>query len=448
MPSTTRSLTVATRVDSSQMSGGFEKALNEQRNFARKTHEVNEGILEEIKKQFGRGSTFKETFEVLKGAGAIAGLHEAGMAFGELTSHAVELREELSKDAEKVDGMTTKMAEGLPVLGGFVKGWNAIGELITGNQAEIDKINEGAKRTTEEIENWAKGMEHGKKAAFDLRVEIARISDPAHANEINYAAKVEADKSKLGPDSPLGKDLENARKAVKDAEKRAADAKDALNENGPGLNLHLDRGLRSGVSISTPEDYRKRSQDAADAKLDAEVAKARLDGVQRKVDEAKKLQGELHDKELMQAIKKDEIDPWLERGKGMLEGAQKYIKDAEATAKKVKEKSNERRKQEAAEDKRRSDEESTGRIQNSIDGEEKYEKALLKANEKFSAKANDAIEATFGKTDKPKDAGEFKTYNAGAVNFAALRGSDGPLDRIDKTIQVIAGIIHQHVALQ
>ncbi|HEV7297754.1 MAG TPA: hypothetical protein VGN72_00190 [Tepidisphaeraceae bacterium] len=69
----------------------------------------------------------------------------AGEGLANVTGKAIELRDALRDGKTDAAGLTQSLLESLPIIGGFATAGKNIRELITGEQAEIDKINAGAK---------------------------------------------------------------------------------------------------------------------------------------------------------------------------------------------------------------------------------------------------------------------------------------------------------------
>ncbi len=92
--------------------------------------------LEEVKGKAGRHSLIGEGAETfLKGAGVVGGVALLGHELADVTDQAVELSKAFKLGEVSSDAMIQKIAEGVPLLGSFVRFFENVGELISGEEA-------------------------------------------------------------------------------------------------------------------------------------------------------------------------------------------------------------------------------------------------------------------------------------------------------------------------
>lgn len=80
------------------------------------------------------------------GAGGVKGVvvDYIGKSFANVTNKAVEVRDALASGAQDLKGALNEITQSIPVLGGFVQGFNNLRELATGEKAAIAEIKKEA----------------------------------------------------------------------------------------------------------------------------------------------------------------------------------------------------------------------------------------------------------------------------------------------------------------
>ena len=124
---------------------GLNQVRDDFRNTARQADSSANSIkesLDKLKASAGRRSGIGEFAEVLRGAGAVAGIAIVGEVLERATGKAAELTDEFRKGEISAKGLANGILESLPIIGSFVQAAGNIKELITGERAAHEKVNE------------------------------------------------------------------------------------------------------------------------------------------------------------------------------------------------------------------------------------------------------------------------------------------------------------------
>ena len=144
--------------------------------------------LDGLRESAGRGSTLDQLAKTLRGAGAVAGISLIGTALANATSKAAELSEEFRKGQIGAAGVGVKLAESLPVIGGFVSAGQSIRELFTHEKEQIEDINRTARITNEIAEERVRLAKQVTEATRDLDREAAAARVRAAASDLGGEA--------------------------------------------------------------------------------------------------------------------------------------------------------------------------------------------------------------------------------------------------------------------
>ena len=135
---------------------------------------------------------------------------QMGKALQGATGKAIELRDQLKKGTITQEEMIEGLARGIPVLGSWVGAFSDIGELMTGNKAAIEEINEETKRSVIIQNSLNKSHERFQQIIKDINLETA---------------KRQIDTESIGKD-PFTKAENEIRKREKDMEAKRSEAND------------------------------------------------------------------------------------------------------------------------------------------------------------------------------------------------------------------------------
>lgn len=142
------------------------------------------GFLEQLKKNFGRGSVFKESVELFAGAGIAKSISEAAERVDELTKKAVELKEAFGSGAKGAGEIAEELIKAVPIVGHLFDAGRNIRELFTGEAAQLKEAAD-ALAQHQGIANTAATAFHGDADAKresddytrDLERQRVRTSD-------------------------------------------------------------------------------------------------------------------------------------------------------------------------------------------------------------------------------------------------------------------------------
>ncbi|MEI8194735.1 MAG: hypothetical protein WCI73_02380, partial [Phycisphaerae bacterium] len=133
-------------------------------------------MLHGIKGQFGRGSTFKETFEMLAGGGIIMGASIAGEQIKKLSEGLLELKKEARDTGGDWETMGEKIGASLPVVGSFFTAGLNIRELITGEKADLEESTNYLKAAADSLAFHKSQMQQVKNIAGEYRDTMREIA--------------------------------------------------------------------------------------------------------------------------------------------------------------------------------------------------------------------------------------------------------------------------------
>jgi hypothetical protein len=199
-----------------------------------------QGALSSLKSGAGRGSELDELGKTLRGAGAVAGLTLMGEAVKGVAENAVKLKEEFQKGELSATGLGVKLAEGVPVIGNFVTAGQSIRELFTGEQAQIDHINESIKTGNEEMEARVAAQKVSIEGARSLAEETRKVTNELmRARALTPIEIKAADEAGKQSDAKAQRDKDLAEYTAKVTAARDKDLA-AIRANGAALKKTLE----------------------------------------------------------------------------------------------------------------------------------------------------------------------------------------------------------------
>jgi hypothetical protein len=123
--------------DTTQWTKGVNKVKSDMDGLKGKS----DGLMKQLQNSFGRGSTLKESMEILAGGGVVAGLHIAGKQLEGMTSKALELRDAIASGKMEASQLVDELMKSVPIIGGFWAAGRNIRELLTGEGAGVAQTN-------------------------------------------------------------------------------------------------------------------------------------------------------------------------------------------------------------------------------------------------------------------------------------------------------------------
>jgi hypothetical protein len=204
-----------------------------------------QGALSSLKSGAGRGSELDELGKTLRGAGAVAGLTLMGEAVKGVAENAVKLKEEFQKGELSATGLGVKLAEGVPVIGNFVTAGQSIRELFTGEQAQIDHINESIKTGNEEMEARVAAQKVSIEGARSLAEETRKVTNELmRARALTPIEIKAADEAGKQSDAKAQRDKDLAEYTAKVTAARDKDLA-AIRANGAALKKTLEEDAKA-----------------------------------------------------------------------------------------------------------------------------------------------------------------------------------------------------------
>lgn len=196
------------------------------------------GFIKQLQGQFGRGSTFKESLEILTGGGAIIGVSMLMRMLANSAAKAKDLSMELRAGSKGAGDVVDELAATLPILGSAYRITKDIQEIFTGEEATLQRIREH----TEAINKATAGRAEAEKRVAELQASFADVrrqaqrgaairNDPSGQTELWFnredALEGVAEKAKDASDA-VKNEFGESRKAVeKDLERLNAAYKSA-----------------------------------------------------------------------------------------------------------------------------------------------------------------------------------------------------------------------------
>jgi hypothetical protein len=247
------------------------------------------GIEANLKSTFGRGSSFKEGMEMLRGGGALAGLAMAGSALADMSAKALTLKNELAAGKKTIGEATEELAKQVPIYGKIWEAGRNIRELIFG---EENKAWWDAARASEAIaESWARvtaAMIGASKELAGQDKNIAAMAAEARALQMERsgdtegAARLREGSAALSAEADLKARRE---KEIKDRLKTFDDALLTPDKSGKTLRQQAWEASQA-VDKTRGEQTRLALMGMAspeDAKKAVEQAKATAEGLDREL---------------------------------------------------------------------------------------------------------------------------------------------------------------------
>lgn len=101
--------------------------------------------LDDLKRTAGPRGPLKDVFELLRGGGAVTGLTFGAVLLKDMTQGAVRLRDELAAGKINAGQFNEQLLQSIPIFGQIRQAGLAIRELLSGEQAEVNRILTSAK---------------------------------------------------------------------------------------------------------------------------------------------------------------------------------------------------------------------------------------------------------------------------------------------------------------
>jgi len=215
------------------MKNSVDQSLNGVRNSMKQSAAASEASwkdsLRSIKQE---ASAIGNVTKLMMGGGAVVGLTMAGSQLKNFADEANRLKSEFQSGAISAGELTEKIAGSLPVLGQFWQAGRSIRELFTGEQAEIARINEEARLTTQLFDAQLASVKALKSVLADISLRkagyeniLANVGADSFTKELNNLAFSEMVRQNEEP-----KKLAEELKRVTDEQQKAIDAQQKLVE--------------------------------------------------------------------------------------------------------------------------------------------------------------------------------------------------------------------------
>lgn len=268
---------------------------------------VNEshGVLETLKRSFGRGSAFQETGELLKGAGVVAGLTIAGEVLKNATGKAVELKNALVEGKMSGGEMANEFAKSLPILGGIVEAGANIHELFTSEKfilKQWEELNTELGVSIKRMYDLKAATEAFKKSSEESVAGAERgivrtgIKDPTQGSIFDIQTGLQDQLKGISKKGESFLDSDKFQKAKEESDKLNEKLKDlnkqksALEAKGVSANGSADGGFWTGVLWGGAAQQKQGSDSALLRETQSEIAKtqAAINALNKAMETAKK----------------------------------------------------------------------------------------------------------------------------------------------------------------
>ncbi len=183
-------------IDPKPVADGFKNAGNEVESFSKKT----KSFLSDLKQDAGRGGALAQSLKVLNGAGAVAGIGLAAREFGNLGEKVAEASDKLRSGNATLESTVSDVVRSLPIIGDLTKGFDALGEAISGDAYQLGLFEEGLKKVEkveEETTKTAHDSVQRQLSDNDKIIEAKeRLDEINHPNDKALKAKNAAEDAK------------------------------------------------------------------------------------------------------------------------------------------------------------------------------------------------------------------------------------------------------------
>lgn len=131
------------------------------------------GVVGRLKEGLGGRSDLKDVFEILRGGGAVAALSLGGQALNDSVKSVIQLRSEFDAGKISAGELSDKLAGSIPIYGQIWQAGRGIRELLTGQQSDIDRINQEHEETNKYLEARV-ALQKVSRDADEKHLEIVR----------------------------------------------------------------------------------------------------------------------------------------------------------------------------------------------------------------------------------------------------------------------------------
>lgn len=133
--------------------------------------------LDSLKTKFGRGSVFQESFELLKGAGAVAGVALAANMLKNVAAEAEQVVTKFRMGETSARDVSFELAKSVPILGSLVSSGQSFVEILTGAGAK-------ARLAAKEFEAFAKASDARRKRIAELQSQTSNRGAPSELQSL------------------------------------------------------------------------------------------------------------------------------------------------------------------------------------------------------------------------------------------------------------------------
>jgi len=210
--------------------------------------------LSDLKKTAGEGGQLGEFAKMARGAGAVAGIALAARTLTDLTGKAVSFRDAMREGSMSAGDVADQLARSIPVLGSIYAAGRNLRELITGQQAEINKMLASAAAQDGNIANRRSLREAvaSSQGAFGRRQE-ALVNSFSSTPTLETRQITQATRNEI---FAINKVLADARKTIDASTKFSVPGEDGKARELQGIAALREEFLKI---IQNPEATRKTS---------------------------------------------------------------------------------------------------------------------------------------------------------------------------------------------
>lgn len=224
-------------------SGVFERIAKNLRTMQMESRRAGEGALERALGS-GRGATGAVADYLGVGLQAIV-VDQIGNAFKNATAKALEMQQQVATGGARVTDMVGEMAKGIPILGGFVQGWENVIEMITGARSRAAALGE-------ELDRQAARAEQRNANTAKLLPQLADME----RRTMRRAYYANADQEGLSPEMVAGlQDTDTYLDKVEDLKKMRGETTDRSVQDR--IDRQIDRE-RTAFEAETARKGRER----------------------------------------------------------------------------------------------------------------------------------------------------------------------------------------------
>lgn len=173
---------------------GFDKDIKNSEGVLTHFADNAESQIKKLRESFGKKSLAGELFHIAQGGGAVAAITEGTKAVEEMANKVADFRKQMALGETSTRDMVEGLVKSIPVLGGMVTAWQAVGEAITGAKAAEESSDAALTATNARLDGQLKLIKEIKGINTDIAAIQVKAARELQGSTLTGEAKKDFDR--------------------------------------------------------------------------------------------------------------------------------------------------------------------------------------------------------------------------------------------------------------